>query len=191
MDSQARATPEILGVLRDAFPEEWCEEPLGWDGVLAWEAEWGVTLPEPYRSLIAEAANGSSLGPPEDGGLLPLGWLPPTWRDEDAERSPSLPFPLTEGWYWEEDDRPQEEIGDLINSVYRQGSLPLGTESIDEEWILITAGTCRGSVWLLTEVGAFPYCGPHVSPINAEGPGLGLLDWINQWRSGLGWFDLD
>ncbi|MCX4598674.1 hypothetical protein OG819_57290 [Streptomyces sp. NBC_01549] len=40
---------------------------------MAWESQHGVVLPEPYRSLIAEITNGSSLGPPEDGGLLPLG----------------------------------------------------------------------------------------------------------------------
>jgi hypothetical protein len=190
MDPIAKATPEVLEALREAFPEEWREEPLGWERLLVWEAEHRVTLPEPYRSLIAEVANGSSLGPPEDGGLLPLGWLPSTWRDEDAPRDPSVPFPLTRGWYWEEDDRPGGEISPLIEAVYRHGSVPLGTESVDNEWILITAGPYRGSVWILADVGAFPYVGPDVSPLKAEGPGMGLLDWINQWRTGLGWFDL-
>lgn len=59
--------------LRSAFAPEWREPALGHDGVLAWESQHGVVLPEPYRSLIAEITNGSSLGPPEDGGLLPLG----------------------------------------------------------------------------------------------------------------------
>lgn len=82
-DEEPRPGREALDTLRAAFPSEWREAPLGWDGVAAWETANGVVLPEPYRSFVAEIANGSALGPAEDGGLLPLGWLPPSWPDLD------------------------------------------------------------------------------------------------------------
>ncbi|GAA2995410.1 hypothetical protein GCM10020229_04930 [Kitasatospora albolonga] len=43
------------------------EPPLGRRAVAARETGHGVTLAEPYRSFVAEVANGSSLGPAEDG----------------------------------------------------------------------------------------------------------------------------
>lgn len=180
-----------MEALREAFPEAWRKEPLGWEGVLAWEAQQHVTLPEPYRTLIAEVANGSSPGPPAGTGLLPLGWFPLSRREDDHERNPALPFPLDRGWHWEEDDRPREEVIGLVDAVHKHGSLLLGAESADEQWILITAGPQRGSVWLLTEIGAFPYCGPQVPPLQAEGPAVGLLDWVGRWCTGLGWFGID
>ena len=87
-----RPGDDVLAALRRSLPEEWREEPLGWPGVHGWEADNGVVLPEPYRTLIAEVANGSALGPPEDGGLLPLGWLPHDWP-HGGQRDPSAPFP--------------------------------------------------------------------------------------------------
>jgi hypothetical protein len=35
--------------------------------VHAFEAEHGIVLPEPYRTFVAETADGSSSGPPEYG----------------------------------------------------------------------------------------------------------------------------
>jgi hypothetical protein len=64
-----------LEFLRSASGPEWREQALGYESVSAWESENRVVLPEPYRSSVAAIANGSSPGPPEDGGLLPLGWL--------------------------------------------------------------------------------------------------------------------
>lgn len=183
-------TPPVLDALREAFPEEWREEPLGWDGVRAWEAEHHVTLPEPYRSLIAEICNGSALGPPEDSGLLPLGWLSPLWPDAVATREEAMPFPLDRAWFWETDSRPRQETGPLIDATFRNGSVALGGDYGGEDFILITAGPQRGSIWLLSDVGACPYLGPHIDPWTATGPGMGLLDWITQWRTGTSWFDL-
>lgn len=139
-------TPEVLDALREAFPEEWREDPLGWDGVHAWEAEHQVTLPEPYRSLIAEICNGSALGPPEDSGLLPLGWHSPLWPGTITSREEATPFPLDRAWFWETDNRPHEETGPLIDAAFRNGSVALGGDCGGEDFILITAGQQRGSI---------------------------------------------
>ncbi|WP_162688820.1 MULTISPECIES: hypothetical protein [unclassified Streptomyces] len=68
-----RPDEDALECLRSAFEPAWREPALGYEAVSTWEAENGTVLPEPYRSLVAEITNGSPLGPPEDGGLLPLG----------------------------------------------------------------------------------------------------------------------
>ncbi|WP_442813545.1 hypothetical protein [Streptomyces sp. NBC_01244] len=74
----------VLELLRSAFEPEWREPALGHEAVSAWEAEHGAVLPEPCRTFVAEIANGSSIGPPEDGGLLPLGRLTPGWPGPEA-----------------------------------------------------------------------------------------------------------
>ena len=171
-----------LQVFRGAFPEEWREPPLGWEGLLAWEAEHGVTLPEPYRSLIAEVSNGSALGPPEDGGLLPLGWLPSAWAGPEDPRDPSAPFPLERGWYWGDDAEltPQDNAA-LYESVHLHGSVALGSEGGDFHWLLITAGPQRGSVWVITPVGACPFDGVSGTAWTAKHTGMGFLEWVEQW----------
>ncbi|MER5485955.1 SMI1/KNR4 family protein [Streptomyces sp. NPDC002812] len=172
-----RANAEDLEGLREAFPTEWREPPLGWEALTAWEAEAGVVLPEPYRSFIAEIANGSSLGPPEDGGLLPLGWLPEQWPHGTGPRNPSASFPLTEAWIWEEDD---DAAGEHISAVYNDGSVVLGTEESGMYWLLTTTGDSPGSVWLVADVGAQPYPGPIASS---------FPDWVRRWQNGNGWWD--
>jgi hypothetical protein len=189
-DPDVKPTAEVLQTLREAIPEEWREKPLGWDGVEVWEAEHHVTLPEPYRSLIAEICNGSALGPPDDSGLLPLGWFSPVWPDKATPRDEAAPFPLERAWYWETDERPRQEIGPLIDAVFRKGSVALGSDYGGEDFFLITAGPQRGSIWLLSDEGACPYLGRDVDPWTASGPGIGLLDWFAQWQTGLTWFDL-
>ena len=188
-EPEARATPEVLQLLCEAFPEEWREDPLGWDGVLAWEAEQRVTLPEPYRSFIAEVSNGSALGPPEDGGLLPLGWMPHRWPDRSGPRDPATAFPLEYSWYWHQGaDEPRQDNITRYEHVHRHGSIPLGTEAVGMEWILVTAGVHCGSVWALTEVGACPYDGVTEQPWATRYTGIGFLDWVRQWRDGKGRF---
>ena len=86
---EERADDDAQAALKRALPEEWREDQLGWPAVQDWEADHGVVLPEPYRTLIAQVSNGSALGPSEDGGLLPLGWLPDDWPYGD-ERQPAL-----------------------------------------------------------------------------------------------------
>lgn len=101
-------------------------------------AEHGVLLPEPYRTLVAEISNGSALGLPEDGGLLPLGWQPHAWPYGD-ECDPSASFPLGEAWFWETDPAPSvQDSGDLIEAAFRRGFVLRGSGGIQDEWILVT-----------------------------------------------------
>ena len=172
---------DVLAALRRALPEEWREEPLGWPAVLEWEAEHGFVLPEPYRTLIAQVSNGSALGPPEDGGLMPLGWLSPSWPHGD-ERDPSAPFPLEQAWFWETDPAPSGQDDDeLVEATVRNGSVLLGSGGAQDEWILLTAGPLRGRVWLVGEFGACPFFRPGMRA--QEGQGMEFLDWLTYWAS--------
>lgn len=171
---------DVLDALRRALPEEWREEPLGWPAVREWEAEHGFVLPEPYRTLMALVSNGSALGPPEDGGLLPLGWFSPRWPHGD-ERDASAPFPLEQAWFWETDRAPSgQDDNELIEATVRNGSVLLGSGDQDE-WILVTAGPLRGRVWLVCEFGACPFSRPGMRA--QEEQGTGFLDWLNYWAS--------
>lgn len=181
VNPEDRPDESAVAELMRALPEEWREEPLGWPGVLEWEAEHGVVLPEPYRTLIAQIANGCALGPPEDGGLLPLGWLLPG-ADDQGERDPAAPFPLAEAWYWELDPAPAilDGLDNPILATSHNGSVLLGTEGM-EDWILLTAGPLRGRVWILCEFGACPFTRPGMSAEEAQG--TGFLDWVSYWSS--------
>ncbi|MCO6004903.1 hypothetical protein NE236_07910 [Actinoallomurus purpureus] len=174
-----------LRELAEAFPEEWREPALGWAAVQAWEDDQGVVLPEPYRTFVAEIAAGSSQGPPEDGGLLPLGWLPADWPEEMKERDLLAPFPLAEAWTWEEDPGPADTTAPLINAIYQHGSVVLGGEDGPMYWLLVVTGPQRARIWLLSEIGASPYPGSA----DQDADGIGFLEWIRRWQSGLGWFD--
>lgn len=164
--------------LRSAFETPWREPTLGHHGVSAWEAEHSVVLPEPYRSLIAVISNGSSLGPPEDGGLLPLGCLPPHWP-YDRGRDPAAPFPLQEAWGWEgeplADDHHQR-----VADVFSNGSVVLGADDGPCYWVLVVTGPQRGRVWAVAEVGAYPYPMPEAA---------GFLEWVQRWHADEGWWD--
>lgn len=59
------ADPVELAALHAAFDADDGTEPaLEWEAVRVFETEHGIVLPEPYRTLIAEIADGSSSGPP-------------------------------------------------------------------------------------------------------------------------------
>ncbi|MET8637349.1 SMI1/KNR4 family protein [Streptomyces sp. NPDC004096] len=173
-----RPDEATLEFLRSAFEPAWREPALGDESVSAWESENGVVLPEPYRSLVAEIANGSSLGPPEDGGLLPLGWLPPGWPYQ-AARNPAARFPLQKTWAWE-GEAPSEDRPERIADVYNHGSIVLGTEDELSYWVLVVTGPQRGRVWLVTDVGASPY---------PTSEALGFLEWVQRWHADDGWWD--
>ncbi|MGW2397266.1 SMI1/KNR4 family protein [Kitasatospora sp. NPDC001664] len=172
--------PAVLDALREAFPPEWREPPLGRRAVAAWETEHGVTLPEPYRSFVAEVANGSSLGPAEDGGLQPLGLLPAQWPDLGAAsstgpggRRPAAPFPVGAAWCWEEEDNPDDA---RIDAAFNHGSVVLGSEDGQSFWLLVTTGPHRGEVWMVADVG--------VTPVPTTGAAWGFAEWVEQWRAG-------
>jgi hypothetical protein len=163
-------------LLLEAFPPEWREPPLGWVAVQTWETSHGVVLPEPYRMFIAEIADGSSLGPPEDDGLLPLNWLPADWSSK--ERDVAADFPLVEAWFWEDDPREAKELKQLVDAVYRNGSLVLGSNSGPLYWLLVVSGPQRGRIWMLSDGGAMPFPGPAAT----EQDGVGFLDWVARWH---------
>ncbi|WP_237528341.1 SMI1/KNR4 family protein [Streptomyces sp. SID337] len=149
---------------------------MGWEAVRAWEAMHGVDLPEPYRSFVAEVANGSVLGPPDDSGLLPLGELPDYWPY--GHRDIATPFPLTEAWFWEDDPRDATEVEELRKAVYRKGSVVLGESSGPVYWLLIVSGPQRGRVWAVSEVGALPFSGVA----DVEEAGVAFDEWVRRWH---------
>lgn len=173
-----RPDEATLGLLRSAFPPEWREPALGYEAVEVWEAENKATIPEPYRSFVAEISNGCSLGPAEDGGLQPVGRLPSSWA-EDNPRQPGAPFPLEEAWPWEEDDSADDE-DPRIDAVFSHGSIVLGAEDSQSYWLLVTTGPQRGNVWIVADVGA--------TPAPADKP-WGFLEWVQRWHAGEGWWD--
>ncbi|GAQ57092.1 SMI1/KNR4 family protein [Streptomyces acidiscabies] len=165
MDTE-KADPEELAVLREAFGED--ASPLGWEEVRRFEEAHGVVLPEPYRTLVAEIADGSFQGPPE------YGWVE---LAESAEgQRLAEPFPLTGMWVWEEADGGHEDPDAVIERVAHHGSLNLGTDGCGMDWHLVVTGPQRGRVWLVTGEGAMPHSRP------------GFADWVRQWAAGEEWF---
>lgn len=172
-----RPSEATLDFLRSAFASEWREPALGYEAVALWEAQNQVTLPEPYRTFIAEISNGCSLGPAEDGGLQPLGWLPASWPDLGL-RQPGEPFPLQEAWLW--DDETVDQDDPRIDAVFTQGSIVLGSEDGQSFWMLVTTGSRRGEVWMVSDGGAGPVAG--------EDAAWGFEEWVRRWHSGDAWW---
>ncbi|MFE4515572.1 SMI1/KNR4 family protein [Kitasatospora sp. NPDC056783] len=168
-----RPDEATLDFLRSAFPAEWREPVLGHDGVAAWEAENRVTLPEPYRTFIAEIGNGSGLGPPEDEGLQPLGWLPECWPGTGPRR-PGEQFPLEEAWVREEDET-IDAYDPRVDAVFNHGSVVRGAEDGPSFWLLVTTGPRRGEVWMVSDVGAVPT--PTAEARRFDG-------WVRHWHAG-------
>jgi hypothetical protein len=135
-----------VGGSRDRDPDrgpDGAGAPLGWEGVREFERRHGVVLPEPYRTFVAEIADGWRAGPP-DHGLVPLASLPPDWGNGRPERVLSRPFPLTRGWYWDDEGaEPCAELDARIEEVFNHGSVVLGTDGCGMYWHLVvrSAGT--------------------------------------------------
>lgn len=180
MDEEYPST-EDLAILRAAFEPD---EPLGWDGVRAFEAEQGIVLPEPYRTFVAEICDGSTFGLP-DLGLIELGRLPEDWGQNRPTRVLSEPFPLTDGWIWESEDRSAEELKALLGPVHNHGSLVLGTEGCGMYWHLIITGAHRGHVWCITDVGAYPFGAEFGTTTGRSG----FAGWVEHWHNDKPWED--
>ncbi|MER6408755.1 SMI1/KNR4 family protein [Streptomyces viridosporus] len=189
-------TPSATALLHDAFPAEVRRGPLGRKALRAWESRHRVVLPEPYRTFVAETANGTHDGPPDEGGLLPLGEKPDSWTgweadcwmspqpfDGTAARRPAEPFPLEEEWQWEYDYHDDALHSPVLHGLYQCGSVLLGSDRPGEYWTLVVAGPQRGRVWWLRDGCAAPYAD---SPPGR--PGGGFLDWVSDWHTGQGWW---
>lgn len=186
----------VMGLLREAFPAECRRRPLGWEALGTWESRHGVVLPEPYRTFVAEVANGMNEGPPDGGGLLPLGqkpiswvsweadcWMSPEPFDGTAERVPGRPFPLEEEWQWEYDYYDHVLHSSLLHRTYQDGSVLLGADGVGEYWTLVVAGPQRGRVWWLRDGCATPYTGS----LSGQ-PEQGFAGWVKDWHAGSGWW---
>ncbi|MGW6737532.1 SMI1/KNR4 family protein [Streptomyces sp. NPDC055013] len=176
-----------LALLRATFSgDDGAEPALGWDSVAAFEAEHGIELPEPYRTFVAEIADGSASGPPEYG-LLPLAKLPADWDGDQRDRDLSKPFPLTEAWLWEDDADPDLDTDERLEQVDDHGSIVLGTDGCAMTWHLIVTGAHRGHVWQVTDVGAVPF-GAQFGFTTAL---PGFAGWVRHWASGKPWYDAE
>ncbi|MFI2201148.1 SMI1/KNR4 family protein [Streptomyces sp. NPDC020192] len=171
--------PGELAALRAAFgvDDDGGASALGWEGARAFEARHGVTLPEPYRSFVAEVTDGSAQGPPHYGlsGLARAA----------ASQDPDKPFPLTKAWVWEEDDGPYEDPDTVIEQVAHHGSLVLGTDGCGMDWHLIVTGPHRGHIWQITGEGAVPF-GAEFGCTSAR---PGFAGWVRHWADCKEWFD--
>jgi hypothetical protein len=156
--------------LRRLLEIEDTSRALGWDAVHAFEARHGILVPEPYRTFVAEVADGSPLGPPTSG-LIGLRQLPGDWGAGRPERDLAAPFPLTEVWVWEDDETtPEDELDEAVGRVQDHGSIVLGTDGCGMYWHLVVSGAQRGRIWCVTDVGAVP---------TAEG----FLEWVRSWAA--------
>ncbi|MFH9733917.1 SMI1/KNR4 family protein [Streptomyces sp. NPDC017260] len=156
----ARAIADLC----EALPAQVRHSPLGWEELRAWERRHKVVLPEPYRTFVAEIANGTGDGPPEEGGLVALGAKPDSWTvweadwwpssqpfDGAAARVPAQPFPLEEVWEWEYDYYDDALHSAPLHQTYQHGSVLLGTDGPGEYWLLVVTGPQRGRVWWLRD----------------------------------------
>jgi hypothetical protein len=176
-----------LDAIREALDiDDDGESALGWDAVRAFEAEHGIVLPEPYRTFVAEVSDGSYAGP-SDFGLVGLAEMPSDWGEGRPERHLSRPFPLTSEWIWEDDPRSDEELEPLLEAVFNDGSIVLGTDGCGTYWHLIVTGAHRGHIWVITGEGALPF-GAEFGHTTSQS---GFTGWVNHWAAGNLWFDVD
>ena len=172
-DTPSSARPVDLELLRTRLCAALDREPLGWDGVRAFETEHGVVLPEPYRTYVAEIGDGWA------GGVIPLADLPGDWPTPPEGRDLATPFPLTEAWNWEDDEEyDEDELEELTDRVYNLGSVVLATDGCGLYWHLVVSGPQRGRVWCVADVGA----GPFGADFGYDGEGEpGFAQWAAHW----------
>ncbi|MFJ9721592.1 SMI1/KNR4 family protein [Streptomyces sp. NPDC101209] len=190
------AISEATAVLHAALPVGSRRAPLGWEALRAWERSHAVVLPEPYRMFVAEIANGTDVGPPDEGGLLPLGEKPQSWAVWEADywmspepfdgttaRTLDQPFPLEEEWQWEYDYYDHDLHSPLLHKTYHHGSVLLGSDRPGEYWTLVVTGPQRGRVWWLRDGCAAPYADSPSDPLAGD-----FLHWVRDWHVGQGWW---
>ncbi|MDG4860027.1 SMI1/KNR4 family protein [Streptomyces sp. T-3] len=169
------ANPDDLATLRAALGPVANRPALGWPAVHAFEAEHGIVLPEPYRTVVAEICDGTKAetGPPAYG-LVPVAEVPDDWRDgDDGERDLARPFPLAEDVEWDEGDWDD----DALEAVSDHGSVILGTDGCGMYWHLIVTGPSRGHIWHIDEYGATPF-GAEFGHSTGKS---GFTGWVKHW----------
>ncbi|PGH06796.1 hypothetical protein AJ79_06438 [Helicocarpus griseus UAMH5409] len=174
--------------LRAVFATKDVIPPLGWPAVHAFESKHNIILPEPYRTFVAEIANGCREGPPHYG-LVSLGHSGS--NNIPVECDLSSPFPLTRKWIWEDDPQPPEafpmyqleEDGPDLSCLGR-GCLELGTDGCGMDWYLIVTGEHRGQIWNIADVGA----GPFGAPFGNTTAQPGFAGWVLHWAAGKEWW---
>lgn len=66
-----------------------------------------------------------------------------------------------------------------VADVYNHGSTVLGTDDGLSYRVLVVTGPQRGRIWLVTDVGAYPYPVPEA---------FGFLEWVQRRQVGDGWW---
>lgn len=151
----------------------------------AFEADYGVALPEDYRRFLKEVGNG---GPGPGYGILPLEkaldydnklWGSPVPKDHLRH-----PFPHTGVYNPKDDMQPDYDAADdgrlteekLQQAIFRdyRGLIGLAHEGCARYWVLVVTGPERGKVWIdCTDSG-----GPFI-PL-----GCGFQAWYQDWLEG-------
>ncbi|OJD14284.1 hypothetical protein AJ78_05362 [Emergomyces pasteurianus Ep9510] len=171
--------------LRTIFASKRITPPLGWPAVNAFESRNGIILPEPYRTFVAEIANGCPDGPPHYG-LESISTNYGDDRNDPEEGRLALPFPLTRRWIWEDDpELPEGFPSSAVDEegeadIFGRGCLDLGTEGCGMHWYLIISGEQRGQIWHLAGEGAAPFAGPFGFTTAQQG----FAGWVFHWASG-------
>jgi hypothetical protein len=117
--------------------------------------------------------------------MVGLAELPDDWGADRPERDLSRSFPLTSMWVWEDDPRPYEELGPILERVHNDGSIVLGTDGCGMYWHLVVTGPHRGHVWLISGEGAIPF-GAEFGSTTGE---PGFAGWVKHWTANKPWFD--
>ena len=147
-------------------------EPLPANALVAFEEQYGVSLPPDYRDFLIEIGDGGE-GPPFYG-LLKLGEKADGWSNDEQFANLGKPFPFMTHWVWDTDDAWSSEKDLLKEAAVRlHGALVLGTDGCGIDWVLIVTGTERGQVWQICEQGVQP-CAPKRA----------FLSWYEYWLDG-------
>lgn len=136
--------------------------------VRAFEKKYRVSLPGSYVEFITQIGDGAVIQSDTCGTqeLLALGSYES--RKHPKERI-GLPFPLERSWMpdWGDgiegiDDKEDEDIKERLmakqwEKIETRGNLSILVDRTcnSEEWVLITAGTCRGEIWQISQYGIF------------------------------------
>lgn len=140
--------------------------------VVAFEKMYQISLPDEYRRFVLEVGNGGD-GPPH------YGMFPVEDSDHDelgrvaADFAPHEDFPLTETWIWEDKDYDEAHV----NAVHAKGHIYLGTDGCGMQHVLMTCGSERGHVWMISGEGAQPI-------YFDEEKRYTFLGWLEAWLQG-------